>query len=274
MQSAAWSGGSSLLRIDGEGNMSMPTSWMPAAKMERIHIHWTGGAYDANAKDKKSYHILVQGDGTLLRGDRPINANAKGSGLTPASHTLNANTGAIGVSMCCMGGKGVTENPFAAGKFPLKPAQWDKMVEVVAELARRYSIPVTSKTILTHAEVQPNLGIKQKNKWDITRVAFDTKLVGHEAVGNKIRKEVAAKLDGSSPTTGATIPADMKASKLRVSGVKPSTLTFRDGPNGAKKGELPENTVVEQMNVDGDWSQVRTPAGFVGWVATEFLKPM
>jgi len=251
--------------------MTIPSAWMPKAKMSRIHIHWTAGGYNANATDKKSYHILVQGDGTLIRGDRSIKANEPGSGMTPASHTLNANTGAIGVSMCCMGGKGVTENPFAAGKFPLTRVQWDKMVEVVAELAKQYRIPVTSKTILTHAEVQPNLGIKQKQKWDVTRVAFDSTLVGHKAVGDRIRAGVAAALDQISPNAGAGIPADMKPSKFRVRGVTPSTLSFRDGPNGAKKGELPENTVVEKLGEDGDWSQVRTPAGFVGWVAAEFL---
>jgi hypothetical protein len=172
-----------------------------------------------------------------------------------------------------MGGKGVTENPFAAGKFPLTRAQWNKMVEVVAELAKSYGIPVTSKTILTHAEVQPNLGIKQKQKWDITRVAFDPTLVGHKAVGDKIRNAVAVALDGISPDVGAAIPADMKPGKFRVTGVTPSTLTFRDGPNGAKKGELPENAFVERLGEDGDWSHVRTAAGFVGWVATEFLTP-
>jgi len=253
--------------------MSVPTSWMPKASMSRIHIHWTAGGHDANATDKKSYHILVQGDGTLIRGDRSIKANEKGSGMTPASHTLSANTGAIGVSMCCMGGKGVKESPFAAGKFPMTRVQWDKMVEVVGTLATRYGIPVTSKTILTHAEVEPNLKIKQKGKWDITRVAFDSSLVGHKAVGDKIRQGVAAALDGSSSPAGSDIPAAMKPSKFQVTGVKPSTLSFRDGPNGAKKGELPETTVVERLNEDGNWSQVRTPAGFVGWVASEFLSP-
>src|SRR5829696_5458962 len=113
--------------------MSIPAAWMPAAKMSRIHIHWTAGGHSANATDKKSYHILIQGDGSLVRGERPINANEKGSGLTPASHTLHANTGAIGVSMCCMGGKGVKENPFFAGKFPMRREQWEAMVGVVAK---------------------------------------------------------------------------------------------------------------------------------------------
>lgn len=44
---------------------------------------------------------------------------------------INANTGAIGVSMGCMGGKEVREHPFVAGPFAMTHVQWDKMVDVV-----------------------------------------------------------------------------------------------------------------------------------------------
>jgi hypothetical protein len=254
--------------------MTIPQSWMPAAKMSRIHIHWTAGGHKANATDKRSYHVLMEGDGKLVRGDRPIDANQQGSRKTPASHTFNANTGAIGVSMCCMGGKGVRENPFEAGRFPMTRAQWDKMVEVVVSLARRYGIPVTSKTILTHAEVEPNLGIKQRGKWDISRLAFDPAIIGAKAVGDRLRREVAIALDQVSPAPGDVISEDLIPRKFRVAGVAPSTLNFRDAPNGAKKGQLPENTVVEKLSENGDWWLVRTPAGFVGWVWSEFLQPV
>jgi hypothetical protein len=252
--------------------MTVPSTWMPAAKMARIHIHWTAGSHNANAHDKKCYHILIEGDGKLVRGDRPIDANQPGSGKTPASHTLNANTGAIGVSMCCMGGDEVRERPFVAGRFPVTEVQWNKMVEVIADLSSRYGVPVTSKTILTHAEVEPNLGKKQKGKWDITCLAFDSSIVGAKAVGDRLRREVAVALDRRSGT-GKGMSPDMKPSEFRVIGVDPSTLSFRDGPNGAKKGGLPENTVVEKLNEQGGWWQVRTPAGFVGWVWSEFLQP-
>jgi N-acetyl-anhydromuramyl-L-alanine amidase AmpD len=135
--------------------MAVPKAWMPRANMARIHVHWTAGGYKANATDRRAYHILIEGDGKLVRGDRSIKANEKGSGMTPASHTLNANPGAIGVSMCCM--VGARESPFDAGRAPMTRAQWDAMVAAVADLARRYNIPVSPKTILTHAEVGPNL---------------------------------------------------------------------------------------------------------------------
>lgn len=254
-------------------SQSIPKSWMPDADMKRIHVHWTAGAHKANSTDKRAYHILVEGDGKLVRGDRSIAANARGSGMKQASHTRNANTGAIGISLCCM--RQAEERPFDPGPSPMTETQWNAGVNAVAQLARRYGIKVTPVTILTHAEVEPNLHIKQKNKWDITRLAFDSDVVGHKAVGDLMRRQVAAALDeidGTEEPEG--IAEDMQLPRFRVSGVHPSTLNFRDAPNGAKKGSLPERSVVERIAVIGDWWQVRTRAGFVGWVFSKFLTPV
>ena len=247
----------------------VPASWMPSVAMKRIHVHWTAGGYTANSTDKNAYHILIQGDATLVRGNKSIAANAAGSGLPQASHTKNANTGAIGVSICSM--MQAVESPFSAGPAPLLLVQWQRMVAVVADLADFYGIPVTPVTILTHAEVQPNLGIQQNAKWDIVRLPFLPAVVGHKAVGDKLRLEVAQVLDGVQPGIGP-IPQDMRLPRFRVFGVAPSTLNFRASPGGEKKGVLPEGTIVEKLSASGDWWQVRTPAGFVGWVAHSFLK--
>jgi hypothetical protein len=246
----------------------IPQDWMPDAHLERIHVHWTAGRHAANPTDRKSYHVLVEGTGALVRGERSIAANARGSGLPPASHTLNANTGAIGVSMCCM--HQATESPFAGGAAPLLPAQWETMVAVVAQLARRYAIPVTRATILTHAEVQSTLGIPQRNKWDITRLAFDPSVVGAHPVGDRMRREVAMALDALNPAPAAP-PVPDRLPRFRVQGVAPSTLTFRRNPAGEPSGALPEGTVVERLAMSQQWWQVRTPRGFVGWVSSDFL---
>ncbi len=249
----------------------VPNDWMPNAQMKRIHVHWTAGNHRANSTDEKSYHILIEGDGALVRGKRSIAANAPGSGMTPASHTLNANTGAIGVSMCCM--TGAHESPFDAGKAPMTQIQWDKMTEVVAELAKHYDIRVTPVTILTHAEVQPNLNIKQKNKWDVTRLAFDESVRGHQAVGDLMRRTIAEILDGKNGEEGPQpIPDEMKLPRYKVTDVHPSTLNVRDAPNGAKVGSLPERTIVERIAVVGNWFQIRTRSGHIGWVFSDFLK--
>lgn len=247
----------------------VPKGWMPKCAMKRIHVHWTAGGYKANSTDKKSYHIVIEGDGKLVRGDKSIAANAPGGPGPQASHTLNANSGAIGVSICAM--RLAEEAPFNPGPDPIKQIQWDTMVQVVAELSDEYGIPVTPKTILTHAEVQPNLGIPQKNKWDITRLVFDPGKVGYKAIGDMLRSQVAKAKDGSAPPAPSAIPADMKLPRFRVAGVAPSTLNFRRSPGGEKVGELPEGVIVERISGLGDWSEVRTPKGYVGWVSTPYL---
>ncbi len=36
-------------------------SWMPAAEMDRIIVHWTAGAHRASELDRSHYHVLIQG---------------------------------------------------------------------------------------------------------------------------------------------------------------------------------------------------------------------
>jgi hypothetical protein len=249
---------------------TIPDEWMPDAAMRRIHLHWTAGRHEPNATDLRSYHILIRGDGTAVRGDHSIAANAPGSGLPQASHTLNANTGAIGVSLCCM--HGASESPFDAGPAPMTETQWEAGIAVLAQLARRYGIPVSPVTILTHAEVQPNLNIAQKNKWDITRLAFDPAIRGHQAVGELMRRKVAALLNAmpgavSAPPTDPTL----KLPRFRVKGVAPSNLNMRRGPDGEIVGALAEGTRVERLGIADGWWRVRTESGHVGWVWSSFL---
>ncbi|WP_198650722.1 N-acetylmuramoyl-L-alanine amidase, partial [Agrobacterium pusense] len=86
------------------------------------------------------------------------------------------------------------EAPFMPGKYPMTKAQWDKLTSVVADLCRKYGIKVTDRTVLSHAEVEHNLGIQQKGKWDYTVLAFDLSVKGARACGDKLRAEVLAKL--------------------------------------------------------------------------------
>lgn len=160
--------------------------------MTRIHLHWTAGGHRANAVDRRAYHLLVQGDGSLVRGTAPISANDPARrlpGQPRAAHTLNANSHAIGVAVCAM--RGAREHPFDPGPAPLTAAQWDAAIALIARLARRYAIAPTPQTVLTHAEVAANLGIAQRAKWDITRLPFDPQIQGAAEVGARLRRAVA-----------------------------------------------------------------------------------
>ncbi|MDX0802497.1 N-acetylmuramoyl-L-alanine amidase [Sinorhizobium medicae] len=170
----------------------IPADWMPDAKMGRIVCHWTAGAHKASEFDRGHYHILIEDEGKLVRGIPSIALNEAPAKRGYAAHTLGANSGSIGVSLCCMGGS--NEAPFDPGKYPMTREQWDALTSVVANLCRRYSIPVTDKTVLSHAEVQNNLGIQQRGKWDFTRLAFDPSVKGAKACGDKLRAEAKAKL--------------------------------------------------------------------------------
>lgn len=170
----------------------LPQDWLSPVKMSRIAVHWSAGQNKASDVDKEHYHFIVEGAGTVVRGDNTIADNVNTADGKYAAHTRGLNTGTIGVAMAGM--LGAIENPFNPGKFPITESQWARAMDVIAHLATVYNIPVTDKTILTHAEVEKNLGIKQAGKWDFTRLVFAPNLIGAKAVGDKMRADIKARM--------------------------------------------------------------------------------
>ena len=158
--------------------------------MKRIIVHWTAGSPAPSGLDKQHYHRIIDGLGNVHDGVFPISANAgplKSGGY--AAHTLNCNTGSIGVALAAMAG--AIERPFSAGKYPITAAQEKSLTSLLVKLCDEYGIPITRETVLTHAEVQPTLGIKQKGKWDIAWLPGMTQPGDPVAVGDTIRQRVA-----------------------------------------------------------------------------------
>jgi hypothetical protein len=151
--------------------------------LTRIHWHWTGGWGTANADDKRSYQTLIEADGTVLRLVDPT---------VRRSHTLNANGGAVGLSLCGM--VGAVERPFSFGDAPITPAQIDALAAETAELCAIYDIPVSRWSTLSHSEIQPTLGIKQNFKWDINWLPGMAGPGDPITCGDKIRALVEAKM--------------------------------------------------------------------------------
>jgi hypothetical protein len=171
----------------------IPAGWMPAANISRIIGHWTAGHYAPTENDRSHYHFLIAGNAKPVKGIPSVVLNAHPKAQPGyAAHTLNTNTGSIGISVCAMAG--AVEAPFNAGKAPLTHGQWMAFVLSIADLVERYKLPVTTKTVLTHAEVQANLGIKQRGKWDIAILPFDPKFNTARKVGDRLRAEVSAAL--------------------------------------------------------------------------------
>lgn len=158
--------------------------------MDRIIIHWTAGTHKVSDVDRQHYHFIIDGAGNVVAGKYAPEANAKPVAGKYAAHTLNANTGAIGVAVAAM--LGAQERPFSAGKYPITTAQVDALARLVVKICDQYGIPITGRTVLTHAEVQPVLGIAQRGKWDITWLPGMTGAGDPVAVGNAIRDRARA----------------------------------------------------------------------------------
>jgi hypothetical protein len=185
----------SLAALDGPRAMrqELPLDWMPnSTKMKRIIAHWTAGSHNVSRVDREHYHFIWAGDGTVHQGDHSVTDNEVAGDGDYAAHTLRCNTGSIGVSVACMAG--AKEQPFDAGLFPMTEDQWNGMVRGIAQLCRRYGIPVVASAVLTHAEVEDTLGIDQRGKWDITRLPWDDSVQGATEVGHALRNAVDAAL--------------------------------------------------------------------------------
>lgn len=156
--------------------------------MKRIIIHWTAGGHTPSGLDKEHYHFIIAGDGSVHNGKFPVEANIKPISGKYAAHTLNCNTGSIGVSLAAMAG--AVERPFNAGRAPITKKQEEALTTLLVKLCDKYGIPLTPQTVLTHAEVQPTLGIAQRGKWDICWLPGMTQPGEPFTVGNVIRERV------------------------------------------------------------------------------------
>lgn len=159
-----------------------------------IVLHWTAGAGKASGLDLEHYHFAVESDGKVVPGKLPPESNINTGDGAYAAHTRNANTGRIGIAACGM--RGAVQSPFSAGPSPLTWPQINGLTRLAADLCRRYGIPVTRQTVLTHAEVQPTLGIAQRGKWDITWLPGMTTSGDPVKIGDLLRNDISKALKG------------------------------------------------------------------------------
>lgn len=134
--------------------------------LHRVHWHWTAGAEGIIRLELKHYNEVIDHDASVHDGWFRPEAQANYRIGRAASHTLNANTGAIGLAVDAMAG--ASEVPFRRGSAPLNWLQIEALAERTAEHCLAYDIPVSRFSTLSHAEIQPTLGIRQRRKWDIT----------------------------------------------------------------------------------------------------------
>ena len=145
---------------------------------------------------------MIDGDGRVVQGNHPPEANRvirnPRDTSTYAAHTRGLNTANIGQAICCMA-DGVWSQPFAARFFP-RPHQIDALILDAAALCRQYGIKVSRQHTLSHAEVESNVGVPQRGKWD-----FDYDPWGRKdgrnavAIGDELRQELKRALGRDLP---------------------------------------------------------------------------
>lgn len=159
-----------------------------------IVMHWTAGGPSASTLDREHYHFLVQQDGKVVTGIRTPEDNISCADGKYAAHTLSANTGRIGVGLCGM--VGAVEFPFTAGRSPITWSQIAIACKLIGDLCKKYQIPVTRQTVLSHAEVQPTLGIKQRGKWDIAWLPGMDRPDNPITIGDRLRADIIKAMKG------------------------------------------------------------------------------
>jgi hypothetical protein len=132
----------------------VPRAWLPNARVERIILHWTAGGPYPNLIDGLHYHLLVDKDGHVSRGRFPVGRWCP--------HTRHLNTGSVGIAACGMAK--AEPSPFSAGPSPLNEAQVAMLCAAAAEVAVRYDLVVTERTVLTHCEVPRVYGVPQRGR--------------------------------------------------------------------------------------------------------------
>jgi len=173
--------------------------------MNRIIWHWAASTYAVSAAAHNAYHFNINGAGELVPGRHPVRANAPGQRLQMgkyAAHTLNLNSGSIGNSVAAM--HGAREVPFSVGNFPMTELQIEALLDLTALQVRDYNITISREHTLSHAEVEPTLGVKQRNKWDymwLPGMSFPRYSV---EVGDMLRERLQRRMGNFRPSLTLT----------------------------------------------------------------------
>ena len=142
--------------------------------MERLIIHWSAGTHTVSALDRQHYHYIIDGAGAVHRGDHPVSANA-GPLVAGryAAHTLTANTGSIGIALCCASeAQACSGRDTDFGGEPPTVVQIETLAKAVAVLTACLELEINVLTVTTHCEAAlfdgygPHSGDPQL-RWDL-----------------------------------------------------------------------------------------------------------
>lgn len=163
--------------------------------MNKIIIHWTAGQNIPNADDLEHYHCLYS-NGLVINGNYTPEDNINCNDGKYAAHTGGLNTDSIGVAFCGMLGFNTKTKKT---KYPIDSKTLECGFKHIAELVKKYEIPIEPEHILTHFEVGqkvlnggiPRTQLTSANigKIDITYLHAYPKLGAFE-IGDFIRNKI------------------------------------------------------------------------------------
>jgi hypothetical protein len=225
--------------------------------MQGIVCHWNAGTHQASELDKEHYHVIIEGDGRLVRGDHSITDNMLVGDGDYAAHTGRHNTRMIGVAVACMGGS--LERPWRPGKWPMTEKQWNTMMVVCADLVERYRIQVAPKTLCGHGAIYDHYGqVNKTGKWDPLVLPWQRSL-SKTSVDQLIRDQVTAILGGRELGKPGKEPVRIPTQDRPILTTLNGTLLTDDAFNKENRIWVPVRlleSVLKFLIVDTDGQQV------------------
>lgn len=156
--------------------------------LKRVIIHWDGGTGIVTEHAKQCYHYMVDKKCNVIKGVCTPEDNISCKDGKYAPHTGGGNTGSIGVSILGMFGFTQREKKTP---YPFSKNQFEKFMLLIAQVCKKYQIPITENTVLTHYEFgRKHPDTTSRGKVDIVYLPFKPELCPSE-VCSYIRRKVA-----------------------------------------------------------------------------------
>lgn len=136
--------------------------------LNKICIHWTGGANIPCQQDLASYHFCIDKNGKIYPGTNTPEDNINCYDGKYAKHCGGGNTGCIGLSVCGMYEFTLTKKQT---KYPITQVQVESLCCLAAYLSIKYGILIDERTVFTHYEFDSKK-TKPEGKIDITYLPY------------------------------------------------------------------------------------------------------
>lgn len=183
----------------------------------------------------------IEYDVSSLETDPLVIAYSEGGGYQEMNFRQRVNEAIRGLSLATAVGGDLDH---IGATYPITEIQFNSMCRKIGELCLKYGIEVGPKTVLSHAEVERTLGIKQRGKWDIAVLPF-AGLTTATTCGDLMRRRASLYMLGRA-VHGATPAAKPVTADERIAWLQRllDGLGFHPGPIDGAEGPKTRAAVV------------------------------